>query len=226
MLMRSLKINAKHCKQRESGFSLIEMLIVVAIGIIATAITFVSMVPVMQQQRVNNAYNTTLAAMRQARDNAVSQRTSYAVTFATSATSNTITVAPALPSSVTGFQGDQSSVVYKLPTDVSFLAQSALASAAAPDGFGNGTAAIDFGYTANGGSGGQTVVYFCPDGSSQDATGGVGLCSGIWNGGVVYIARQGDVLSSRAVTLWGGTGRIHGWRLYAASGGGYQWLRQ
>jgi len=49
----------------------------------------------MKQQRITNAYNTTLGAMRQARDNAVSQRTSYSVTFYTSLSPvvNTITVA-------------------------------------------------------------------------------------------------------------------------------------
>ena len=34
----------------------------------------------------------------------------------------------------------------------------------------------------------------------------------------MYLARTGDLLSSRAITLWGGTGRIHGWRLYGKSG--------
>ena len=33
-------------------------------------------------------------------------------------------------------------------------------------------------------------------------------------------------MSSRAITLWGATGRIHGWRFYNATGGGYQWVRQ
>jgi len=68
-------------RQRASGFSLIEMTMVVALIIILASITFISLVPVMKQQRVTNAYNTTLAAMRQARDNAVAQRTSYSVTF-------------------------------------------------------------------------------------------------------------------------------------------------
>jgi len=45
-----------------------------------------------------------------------------------------------------------------------------------------------------------------------------------WSGGVIYMARS-DMLSFRALTLWGGTGRIHGWRLYGL-GTGYQWVRQ
>jgi prepilin-type N-terminal cleavage/methylation domain-containing protein len=223
--MKSLKTNAghRHRGHRASGFSLIEMLTVVALIIVLASISFISLVPVMKQQRVTNAYNTTLSAMRLARDNAVSQRTSYSVTFSTTAQPNTITVSPTLTG---GFQGAQNTVVYQLPTDVSFDAESALASTPPPDGYGTGLLAIDFGYTANGAAGGAQTIYFCPDGSAQDAEGGAGACAGSWDGGVVYIARVGDLMSSRAVTLWGGTGRIRGWRLYSNGVGGYRWLRQ
>src|ERR1700675_2049241 len=95
--MKSLKTNAGHCghrhrehrEHRESGFSLIEMLTVVALIIVLASISFVSAVPLMKQQRVVNAYNTTLSALRLARDNAVSQRTSYSVTFSPGVQPNT-----------------------------------------------------------------------------------------------------------------------------------------
>jgi Tfp pilus assembly protein FimT len=227
MLMRSLKQNGSRRRHRERGYSLLEMLSVVAILIVMTVVSFMSMVPVLKQQRVTNAYNTTLGAMRRARDTAVAQRTSYSVTFSNAVSPNTITVAPVLPTGVTtSFQGDQNSVTYQLPTDVSFYVASALASVPAPDNYGSAANAVDFGYTANGtGTGGQTTIYFCPDGSVQDAEGGAGNCLGSWDGGVVYIARSGDLMSSRAVSLWGGTGRIHGWRLYTISGSN-QWVRQ
>ena len=222
MLMRSLETKARHRGQRANGFSLIEMTMVVALIIILASITFISLVPVMKQQRVTNAYNTTLAAMRQARDNAVAQRTSYSVTFSSAAIPNTITVTPTL----LGFQGDQNTTVYQLPTDITFNAQPTLASTPPPDSYGSGLLAIDFGYTANGGTGGASTIYFCPDGSAQDAEGGAGNCHGSWDGGVVYLARPGELTSSRAVTLWGGTGRIHGWRIYSNGSGGYLWQRQ
>jgi prepilin-type N-terminal cleavage/methylation domain-containing protein len=226
--MRRPERNSRQRRHRASGFSLIEMMSVVAIGIVVTAVSFMTLVPVMNQQRVNNAYNITLAAMRQAHDNAMSQRTSYSVTFSNTATPNTITVAPTL----TGFAGAQSAVTYQLPNGVTFYAASALSSVTAPDSgagasFGTGTHAIDFGYTANGvGTGGQTVVYFCPDGSAQDAEGGAGNCAGSWDDGVVYIARSTDLLSSRAISLWGATGRVRGWRLYSTGASTYQWKRQ
>jgi prepilin-type N-terminal cleavage/methylation domain-containing protein len=223
MGMKKLKVKVRERRRQAAGFTLLEMMIVVAIGITASLIAVMGMVPVLNQQHVNNAYNTTLAAMRQARDNAVSQRTSYSVTFSRIATPNTIVVAP----TISGFTGDQSNATYQLPIDVTFGVQSAMASATAPDGYGSGTAPIDFGYPAPGNTGGgQLVVYFCPDGSSQNS-GGAGNCSGMnnWSGGVVYLTRGTDTLGSRAITLWGGTGRIRGWRLYS-TGSTYQWVRQ
>jgi len=222
--MRNLETNAGQRRHGASGFSLIEMVSVVAISIVVTVVSVLSLGPVLSQQHVVNAYNTTLAAMRQARDNAVSQRASYVVTFSNTASPNTITVAP------TGatFTGDQNTVVYQLPTDVTFLAQTGLPSPG-PDSFGTGANAIDFGYTAtvSGPTGStQNTIYFCPDGSAQTAACNAGGYAINWDGGVVYLARSGDMLSSRAVTLYGGTGRIHGWRLYLKTGGGYQWLRQ
>lgn len=219
--MTSLKANTLRCRHRESGFSLLEMLIVVAISIVVSVVSVMSLIPMLKQQRVTNAYNTTLAAMRLARDNAVSQRTSYSVTFANSASSSTITVTP----TNTAFQGVQNTTVYNLPSDITFNRQSSFPSPG-PDGYGTGALAIDFGYTANGATGGSATVYFCPDGSSQDTEGGAGNCAGSWDGGVVYLGRPVELLSARAVTLWGGTGRIRGWRLYSNGSGGYQWLRQ
>lgn len=227
MLTGRLEINTNRRRHRECGFSLLEMMSVLAIIIIIATISTMSVVPMLKAQRINNAYNTTISAMRLARDNAVSQRASYSVTFSNSASPNTIVVAPALAAGGTTFQGNQASVTYKLPTDVSFYAASAIASTPPPDGYGSGANAIDLGYTANGvGTGNQTTIYFCPDGSAQDAEGTGGNCVGSWDGGVVYIARTTDLLSSRAVTIWGGTGRIRGWRLYSNGSGGYQWLRQ
>lgn len=227
-----MKISAGHNRRKVSGFSLVEMVIALAIGMIVTVISVMTLMPLLNQQHVINAYDTTLAAMRQARDNAVSQRTSYSVTFSSTASPNTIVVAPVSPTGGTQWTGQQSTVTYQLPTDVKFLAQTGLPNSAtvpptAPDGYySSALLPVDFGYTANGGTGGSQTVYFCPDGSAQDAEDGTGNCSGSWDGGVIYIAQSGNLLSSRAITLWGATGRIHGWRLYPKSGGGYQWVRQ
>jgi len=221
MLMRSLGINARGCR-RASGFSLIEMTMVVALTIVVSVISVVSLMPLLNAQHVTNAYNTTLAVMRQARDAAVSQRTSYSVTFSSSSTPNTITMAWAPVSGETNM-GELPATTYTLPNNVSFLAPPS-GSSPAPDNYGTGSVAVDFGYTSSASAGGGTVIYFCPDGSAQTSNACAG--AGNWDGGVVYLARNGDTSSYRAVDLWGATGRIHGWRLYGKSGGGYQWLRQ
>jgi hypothetical protein len=157
--------------------------------------------------------------MRQARDNAIAQRTSYIVTFSTGTTPHSVTVAPAFA----GFQGAAALVTYSLPTDVNLRNEPGIPTAnnKTPDNFGTGARAIDFGYP---GVGGQNVIYFCPDGSAQDAAGGAGQCLGNFSNGVVYIARPGELLSSRALTVWGATGRVRGWRLY--NNGGTAWSRQ
>jgi type II secretory pathway pseudopilin PulG len=220
MLMTSPEANMLHRKHRERGFTLLEMVTVLAISIIVSVVSVMTLIPMLKQQRVTNAYNTTLAAMRVARDNAISQQTSYSITFSNSSAGSKITVAPTF-----AFSGAQNTAIYQLPSDITFNVQSSFPSPG-PDSYGTGVTAMDFGYTANGGTGGQATVYFCPDGSSKDSAGGAGNCRGSWDGGVVYLGRPGELLSSRAVTLWGGTGRIRGWRLYSNGSGGYQWLRQ
>ncbi len=221
MHMRSLKTNARHRRRPASGFSLVEMITVVAITLTVSVISVVSLVPLLKAQHETNAYNTTIAALRQARDNAVSQRTAYSVTFSSTATPNTITVAPTLTGAL-AFQGDQSTFTYQYPTDVSFMVPPS--GTAAPDSFGTGSVSIDFGYTATSSTGGATTFYFCPDGSAQTLSTCAG--TGNWDNGVVYLGESGNAGSDRAVDVWGGTGRIRGWRLYPQTGGGYQWLRQ
>ena len=198
---------------------------VVAIIMIMATVSFMSLQPVLRQQRVTNAYNTVLSAMRQARDYSVAQRTSYMVVMDMSTTPHTVTVAPTFA----GFQGARNPVTFQLPVDVKFDAEAGIPSASTktPDGFGTGAVPIDFGYTGSGtGVGGQSRIYFCPDGSAQDAAGGAGQCAGNFNSGVVYIARSGELMSSRAITVWGATGRIRGWRLYNNGAGGPEWKRQ
>ncbi|MFZ3210614.1 MAG: hypothetical protein WA188_03795 [Terriglobales bacterium] len=223
------KLEKNAARDLAAGFSLLEMAIVLAVAMVVSGMVFLTIAWLLPEQHLINAYNTTMAVMRQAHDNAVAQRTSYSVTFSNAAVPNTIVVAPVLPAGGTTFTGDQSAVTYQLPPDVSFLAQTGLptTTATAPDNYYNsGLQAIDLGYAANGYTAGVNTVYFCPDGSAQNAQNGAGQCSGSWEGGVVYIAQSGNLLSSRAITLWGGTGHIHGWRLYSQSGETYQWVRQ
>jgi prepilin-type N-terminal cleavage/methylation domain-containing protein len=199
--------------RRARGFSLIEMMVVVALILIVLAFSIMAIQPALKQTHLTAGYNQALMAMRQARDLSVAQRQIYFVTLNNGVQPNTITIT----------QGSTGAVVstYALPSDVAFDAEPGLpnsptAAPTTPDGFGTGATAIDFdqGIVA----GAKNVIYFYPDGSAADVLGNV-------NNGVVYIARPGFVDSSRAITLWGATGRLRGWRAYK-NAAKYYWRQQ
>jgi len=181
------------------GFSLIEMMVVVTLILIVSSIAMMGIQPALQASRVNSAYNTTIAAIRQTRDYAVAQRQVYTVTFNNAVAPNTITITQAGNGNVV--------TTYQLPTDVSFeiIAGMPTAGNAVPDGFGAGNVAIDF--DQNIPAGVKNVIYFQPDGTAQDVSGNL-------NNGVLYIGRGTDLYSSHAITVWGATGRLRGWKLY------------
>ncbi len=197
------------------GFSLLEMLIVVAIVMIVSCITFIALQPLLRQTHINQAYDTTLMTLRRYRSQAITQRRRYQVQFAAP---GTITVwylgvavpvnpAPVLVQTLT------------IPQDITFAVQAGIPNSAAtvPDGFGVGGTAIDFDQGV--GLGSQNYVMFMPDGSSQDTLGNL-------NSGIIYMGRAGDIWSMRAVTVFGSTGRIRGWRLNQVPAGGMIWTQQ
>ena len=185
--------------KRQRGFSLLELMIVVAIGLIMAGVTFIAMMPLFKQNHVDAAYDTTLGVIRNYRNQAIAQRKRYIITFTAP---QTITVSywgvavPVSPAPVVV-------ATYILPQDLQFAVQTGYPTAA-PDSFGTGIAAIDFDQGM--GLGSQNYVMFMPDGSSQDTLGNM-------NSGVLYISRPGDLYSSRAISIFGSTGRIRGWRL-------------
>jgi prepilin-type N-terminal cleavage/methylation domain-containing protein len=194
------------------GFSLLELMISMVIIMIMAAITAISLGPIMKQQDVNNAYNDVLTTMRRGRDQAASDMRTYVVTFTAPAT---IVVQQSISASGTCQIPPTGNVIetMNLPSDITFhiepgVPTSNTTAPMTPDQFGNAANPIDFdqGYTP-----GYTSICFNPDGSATDANGNI-------NNGVVYFGRPGDLYSSRAITLWGSTSRLRGWRLYNVSG--------
>lgn len=191
--------------KKDRGFSVIELLIVVVIGMVMAGVSIMALMPLYRQNHVDAGYDTTLSVIRTYRNQAVTQSKRYIITFAAP---GTITVqywgtgVPVAPAPVTV-------ATYTLPNDIQYQVQAGFP-AAAPDSFGAGLVAIDFDQGM--GLGSQNYIMFMPDGSSQDTLGN-------YNSGVVYLTQTGgNVNTARAVSVFGTTGRVRGWRLDNVAG--------
>jgi prepilin-type N-terminal cleavage/methylation domain-containing protein len=176
----------------EDGFSLIELIVVTAILLVATGFSIANLIPAIRNNRADAALQTTLAQVRRARQSAIDERRVHVVTFTLPATVQVQRV------ELDGTLTEISTI--PISSDLGFRAETGIPSPpATPDGLGTGGDAIDFN------SGNQ--IRFQADGSVEDGV-GVPLV-----GGVVYLARTGDLSSARAVSVLGATGRIRGWKL-------------
>jgi type II secretory pathway pseudopilin PulG len=183
-------------KARSSGYSLLELCMVLAIMIIVAAVGVLFFSPAMHNAHVNSAVQTTVSQLRMAREEAVDRRMLVTVTFLPPGTIQTQrTITGTLPGVLAQAPVIERSMT--LPNDVQFLALPGLPGPG-PDTFGNGNLAVDFDQ-ANGGGG--TVIFFNPDGTATDALGNP-------NDGVVYVALPGELYSSHAITMFGATGRF------------------
>jgi prepilin-type N-terminal cleavage/methylation domain-containing protein len=205
--------------KRQRGFSLLELMITVAIGLTLAGITFIAMMPMFNRNHADLAYDTTLMVLRNTRHLAITQSHQYYVNFNPAGfPAGTIQVTYQPPAVGAGALPPVQQVsTYTLPPDISFNVMTGFP-ATAPDSFGSGIAAIDFGQGLGGGS--LNYVSFGPDGSSRDSLGN-------FNSGVVYLARTADPnpYNSRSVTVWGATGRVRGWRLVQQAGAPI-WIQQ
>lgn len=195
--------------RKNNGFSMLEMLITICITLTMVGVTFMALKPILYQSHVNTAYDTTLMALRNTRNLAISQSHEYYVNFNPGGfPPGTIQIEYQGPA-VGGIAPPlQQVVTYSLPADISYAVQAGFP-ASSPDGFGGGVTPIDFESTP--GVPLNYVVFF-PDGSSQDSLGN-------YNSGVIYMTQiAGTKYTSRAVTVWGPTGRVRGWRLDQVAG--------
>jgi prepilin-type N-terminal cleavage/methylation domain-containing protein len=196
---------------KQRGFSLLELLIVVSIGLIMAGVTFMAMKPLFNENHLDQSYDTVQSTLRNYRNLSITQSKRYIVYFTAP---RTITVqywgvgVPVSPAPVTV-------ATYTLPPDISFAVQAGFPNPG-PDSFGTGTTAITVNNCALVGT---NCLIFYPDGSAQDDLGN-------FNSGIIYITRPTDnMYSSKALTVFGTTGRIRGWRLYNQSGTN-TWVQQ
>lgn len=219
----SHRISDRQCGAR--GFSLLEMMIVICVLMIMGGISFMALQPALKDARANTAFESAMMPLRVARQRAIAERKQYIVCFGIAAPAGALTPVAPTAQSVQIFRWDAGTALsaatqvtaVTMPIDINFQTIAGLPNTpvTVPDGFGSATVALDFDQGVAGAI--KNQVLFMPDGSAHDVNGNL-------NSGILYVARNGDLYSSRAVTLYGATGRIRGWRLL--NSGGAKWIQQ
>jgi Tfp pilus assembly protein FimT len=183
--------------EKDRGFTLTEAILTTCLMAVALGSAMVMVNNAAAGSRAETALQTVTMQLRLAREFAMDRRRIHRVTFTAP---RTVTVVR----QETGGNPDVTVSQLDLPSDTEFYQQTGISPT--PDQFST-SSAVDFG--------GSTTVYFNPDGSATDSTGT--LVSGI-----VYIANPGKLETCRAVTLFGATGRVKGFRL-RMTGGSWEW---
>lgn len=209
-LNRQEEIEGRRRHSGQLGFSLLELLVVMAVAAVMAVMAVMQIVPAVRTARAETAIQTVAGWMRRAQERAVDERRIYRLSFVAPQTLQLDLVNNTVPISFTFVQRIQ------LPNDVSFLTVAALPTGVnAPDGFGAGglvpiNLGIDYG-------GGETQIFYQPDGRALDQFNRM-------NSGVIYTCRAGEILSCRAATVWGTTGRTKIWRV-TKIGTNYVWTQ-
>ncbi len=211
----------------QRGYTLLETMIAITIILIVAGVSALSLQTVLRASRADEGYDTVLMQLRTARERSIEERKQYIVCFGITTPLGAATPLGAPDAqSLQLFRWDigfpQSEAVQinriELPADAFFqvLAGFPTGAAKVPDGLGNGGTAINFDIGVAGAITNQ--VMFLPDGSAHDVNGN-------WNTGIVYVARNNDLYSGRAITVYGASGRIRGWRMQNP-GGVLTWVEQ
>jgi Tfp pilus assembly protein FimT len=189
---------------------MVEALIVLGILTVLATGAVVLIQPSLRRARSDAGVAYVTNQIRNARQRAIAERRVYELDFVAPRTMNL-----QQGNNVNGNLTFTASGSLDLPAVMQFQLPSTRP-ATPPDGFGNQTNVIDFSVT--GGGGGGTSLYFQPDGTVMDAQNGL-------TNGVVYVSQNGDADTSRAVSLFGATGRAKAWRV-SQTANGPQWVQE
>jgi Tfp pilus assembly protein FimT len=190
---------------RRLGFSLIELLGVIAIIFIVSGMAILELQPTWQQSQANAGMVQIKSTLRQARETAIAQRRTIAVQFTGN---NTISLFQFVVVGATSTLAATPYLTMAVQKNVKFMTFTGMPDT--PDAFGlpgagNG---IEFGLVMNGP---PTGMQFQSDGTFTDGTGTV-------INGTVFMGVAGMPSSARAVTVLGNTGRV---RAYRGTGTGW-----
>jgi len=172
-----------------------EILLVAGLVAVVGAISMMIIGPALEARNVEMAVRTVSTQMSRARQFSVDARRRTRVTFTAP---GTITVDEQAPLSQGGDWTQVSTVV--LPGDMELGIDGSISNG--PEGYGTSQVA-DFS--------GASEIFFMPNGSAV-------TISGILSSGVVYVAQPSKVETTRAVTLFGTTGRIKRYKYITGTG--------
>jgi prepilin-type N-terminal cleavage/methylation domain-containing protein len=177
-------------KQLDQGFSIIELLAVITIVLILSAMALPQMTSMLQTFRANAAMDNLVGQLRSARELAISKRREVQVTFTGNNQFqffliNVPTTTPATPLTTNPLALD-SGMQY-----ASFSGETDT-----PMAFGNGAP-----IWINNQSGGPILMKFSTTGSFVGP-------NGTPISGTIFLGMPGKISTARAITIVGGTGRI------------------
>ena len=177
----------KRRRRAEHGYSLIELMIVVGILGVVTGIAVLQIGSEKQALVGDGAMRVLLSQMNSARELAITQRRNMRLSF--TGTSVVQIVREEVP-------GPTLTTLSAIPFEsgLQFLTVAGLPDT--PDVFGNATA-VSFAAA--------TEIKFTPNGTLVDQNGNL-------LNGTVFVALPGQKMSARAVTIFGSTGRVRGYR--------------
>jgi type II secretory pathway pseudopilin PulG len=195
---------------RERGFTMIELGVVIIIIITILAMAIFQLQPSMQDAKYDNAMRQVISQLRQAREYAVANRRYVQVTFPTVVIANqptqyqvVATERNAPPLGPAGVDTVLSTVPIQIPAQF-YLFPGAPDT---PDGFGNASP-IEF----EGLNPGPVLgMLFQSDGELVDGATFLPI------NGTVFIGFPNQATASRAVTVLGATGRVRGWKYTGAA---------
>ena len=214
-------------KRAERGFSMLELAIVIALVLIVATAAMISMISMVRNQKADRAVQEVLSNVRLARQLAIDKRQVFVITFDTTNNNWVLTTTAVgaagnkCTSATTAWPyGSNGNAIPLLGSYTFSIATGAPVTANAPDGLNvpDTSTPVYFSNTDASGTATHNTVCFYPDGTSRDP-------KGVVSSGVIFMSlprsesATNRLNTMRAVTVFGATGRISGWRLAQASGG-------
>jgi prepilin-type N-terminal cleavage/methylation domain-containing protein len=193
--------DARRGGDQARGFSMIELVVVIAISLVIAAIAIIQAQPALMQIHANNAKDEVQSALRQARETAISDRRDVQVEFLVNPPANP----PGSYVRLTRIGGAccANTVILLMPISNTVIFTTFPGEPDSPDGFGNG-GAIFFGGLVGGPPAG--MVY------QSDGT-FVTNGTGIPVNGTVFLGVPGQPTTARAITVLGATGRVRSYHI-------------